>query len=292
MVITEPDHLETVQAACKGVPGSEIQIFVLDNKAKGALTDCRANESLANGCNGHVAAPEEILSVAALLTHGSSDWIRITDEKTARETTACMFPTSGTTGLPKLCRLSHYAEIAKNISIQSEGKDYDVKSLVSIPLFHIFGAALIHVNPIRRGEPVYIMARFDLKKYASTIQKYGITDTATTPQMVVYLLKSGLPLKDMLSTLRYVWCGSAPIDTAVLSRFYEMLPSNAIITGTWGMSETGAQTCFKWPERDTTGSVGRLTPGTEIRYVLANFRLNQTLKVEIRADSLFDVQTH
>lgn len=111
------------------------------------------------------------------------------------------------------------------------------------------------------------MSRFDLKKYAATIQKYGITDTAATPQMIVYLLKSGLHLRDMLSSLRYIWCGSAPIDAAVLNRFYEVLLPKAIITGLWGMSETGAQTFFTWPERDMTRSVGRLSPGTEIRCV-------------------------
>ena len=286
MVITEPDHLETVLAACKGIPDSEIQIFALDKKATDALTDVKASECVANGC---MAAPEATPSVASLLTHGSSDWMRITDEKTARATTACMFSTSGTTGMPKLCRLSHHAEIAKNISIQSEGKDYDVRSLISVPLFHIFGAALIHIDPIRKGEPVYIMSRFDLKKYTSMIQKYGITDTATTPQMVIYLLKSGLPLKDLLQTLRYVWCGSAPINAAVLKRFYDVLAPNAIITGLWGMSETGGHTCFRWPERDTTGSVGRLTPGTEIRCVLGILQLNQPLKMEVHADNLFDV---
>jgi acyl-CoA synthetase (AMP-forming)/AMP-acid ligase II len=270
VVITVPDHLATVQAACKGVPDSKIKIFVLDEEAKTALAHVGLGEaSVTKGLNGHCTAPENenAPSVASLLAHGSSDWMRITDEKTARETTACLFPTSGTTGMPKLCRLSHHAEIAKNLSFQSEGKDYQVRTLVSVPLFHIFGAALVHVNAIRRGEPVYVMSRFDLKKYATAIQKYSITDTATTPLMVVYLLKSGLPLRELLSSLRYIWCGSAPIDAAVLNRFYEVLSPKAIITGLWGMSETGAQTFFKWPERDMTGSVGRLSPGTEIRCV-------------------------
>jgi acyl-CoA synthetase (AMP-forming)/AMP-acid ligase II len=270
VVITAPDHLATVQAACKGVPDSEIKIFVLDKAARTALADVGLGEvGVTKGLNGHCAAPDNdnVPSAASLLAHGSSDWMRITDEKTARETTACLFSTSGTTGMPKLCRLSHHAEIAKNLSFQSEGKDYQVKTLVSVPLFHIFGAALVHVNAIRRGEPVYVMSRFDLKKYATAIQKYGITDTAATPQMVVYLLKSGLPLRDMLSSLQYIWCGSAPIDATVLNKFYEVLSPKAIITGLWGMSETGPQTFFKWPERDMTGSVGRLSPGTEIRCV-------------------------
>ena len=65
------------------------------------------------------------------------------------------------------------------------GKGFDVESLVSIPPFHILGAGLIHVDPIRKGEPVYIMSRFDLKRYVSMIERYGVTDIACTPLIVL-----------------------------------------------------------------------------------------------------------
>jgi acyl-coenzyme A synthetase/AMP-(fatty) acid ligase len=93
--------------------------------------------------------------------------------------------------------------------------------------------------------PVYVLSKFDIKKYVAGIQKYGITDTATAPLMIVYLLKSGLPLKDMLGSLRYIWCGSAPIDAATLNSFYDVLDPEAMIAGIWGMSETGGPYCLQ-----------------------------------------------
>ncbi|RDW56562.1 hypothetical protein BP6252_14090 [Coleophoma cylindrospora] len=273
VVITVPDYLEAAKEACQALPNSNIKIFVLDEAAQSELLKSRGELDAAilpPTAVEDVVAPLSCAgspSVTSLLSHGFSDWMRINNEQTARDTTACMFPTSGTTGLPKLCRLSHYSEVAKDIAIQSEGKDYEVKTLMTLPLFHIFGAALVHINPLRRGEPVYILPRFDLKKFANAIQEHSITDTATTPLIVLNMLKSGLPLSDLLSSLRFIWCGSSPIDAAVLNKFYEVLSPRAIVTGLWGMSEIGGLTFFKFPERDTTGSVGRLSPGATIKLI-------------------------
>jgi len=110
-----------------------------------------------------------------------------------------------------------------------------------------------------------VMSRFDLVKYVSAVHKYSITDTATAPLMLIYMLKPGLPLKEKLASLRYIWNGSAPVDSATLTEFLGVLSPQAMIAGIWGMSETGAQTAFKWFERDATGSVGRIVPGVEMK---------------------------
>lgn len=138
-----------------------------------------------------------------------------------------------------------------------------------LPFFNLFASGLVHVDPLRKGEPVYVLSRFDIQKFVSGIHKHRITDTAMAPLMIIYLLKSGLPLKEMLSSLRYIWCGSAPIDAATLNSFYDVLSPEAMIAGIWGMSETGAQTAFKWFEQDITGSVGRVVPGTEMKYYIS-----------------------
>jgi acyl-CoA synthetase (AMP-forming)/AMP-acid ligase II len=263
VVITGPDHVANVQAACKENPDLAVKIFVLDEAAENALANPVDVETAPNGLNESTtdAAP----SVTALLNQGNSDWFRITDVKTAKETIACMFSTSGTTGLPKVSQLSHHALVAQNISVQSVGKNYPVRHLISLPFFNMFASGIVHIDPIRKGEPVYVLSKFDIKKYVSGIQKYRITDTATAPLMIVYLLKLGGPLKEMLSSLRYIWNGSAPIDAATLNAFYDVLSPEAMIAGIWGMSETGAHTAFKWFERDTTGSVGRVVPGAEMK---------------------------
>lgn len=114
---------------------------------------------------------------------------------------------------------------------------------------------------------MYVSAKFDSKVFVVRIARYQITDTTTAPLMLVYMLKAGIPgLKNLLSSLRYIWNGSAPIDAKTLNAFYELLSPQCMIVGIWGMSEKGAQTAFKWFERDDTGNVGRIVPGTEVKY--------------------------
>lgn len=43
--------------------------------------------------------------------YGEEDWVGIADEQTAKSTTAALFATSGTSGLPKVAALSHTALI-------------------------------------------------------------------------------------------------------------------------------------------------------------------------------------
>jgi acyl-CoA synthetase (AMP-forming)/AMP-acid ligase II len=265
VVITAPDHLSNVQAACKDHPDAGTKIFVLDSAAEAALSGPVDTGPVTNGIDGSHETGGKVPSVAGLLEHGSSDWMRIKDLETAKETIACMFSTSGTTGLPKVSQLSHHALIAQNVSVQSEGKDYHVKRLISLPFFNMFASGIVHIDPLRNGEPMYVLTRFDLLKFVSGIHKYGITDTATAPLMLVYMLKCGIPLQEKLSSLRYIWNGSAPIDAETLNNFLDLLSPEAMIAGIWGMSETGAQTAFRWFERDTTGSVGRIIPGVEMK---------------------------
>lgn len=260
VIITAPEHLANVQAACKESGETATKIFVLDAAAYEALTGI-PTVNKQKGQLESQAAP----SVAELLTHGSSDWNRITDIKTAKETMCCMFSTSGTTGLPKVSQLSHYAIIAQNPAIRSLNKNYEERHLMSLPFFNLFASGIVHVNPLRWGTPMYTMARFDIAKYVESIHKYQITDTATAPLMLIYLLKSGLPLKEKLASLRYIFNGSAPVDAETLREFYSVLSPEAMISGIWGMSETGCQTSFKWFERDASGSVGRIMDGVEMK---------------------------
>jgi acyl-CoA synthetase (AMP-forming)/AMP-acid ligase II len=111
------------------------------------------------------------------------------------------------------------------------------------------------------------MRRFELKPFLANIEKYEINEFLVVPPIVIAIIKSGLGDKYSLKTIRSVQIGAAPLGRASQERFRQMLPPSALVNQVWGMTET---TClcleFNWPEKDDTGSVGRLIPNMEAKY--------------------------
>lgn len=65
--------------------------------------------------------------VQELLRHGEADWVTFTDEDEAKDTTAALLSTSGTTGLPKAAMISHYSCVVENVILEdSPRKPYRV----------------------------------------------------------------------------------------------------------------------------------------------------------------------
>jgi len=200
-----------------------------------------------------------------LLHYGEQDWIRFNNEKRAKSTTAALLSTSGTTGMPKAASLSHYAHVAAGISMKSiTKKPYAISRLISLPQFHAFAAPLAHISPLKSGCTTYIMSRFELYKFTKYIHRYGITETAVVPPMVAGFVKGGIS-PHLLESLRVLWCAGSPLSQALNESMYELLHESAIVSQVWGMTELGWVSTFQWPERDMSGSVGRLLPNMEAR---------------------------
>lgn len=52
-----------------------------------------------------------------LLRYGESDWLRFSDDETAKKTPAALFTTSGTTGFPKAAIQTHYSLIQQHLGV-------------------------------------------------------------------------------------------------------------------------------------------------------------------------------
>jgi acyl-CoA synthetase (AMP-forming)/AMP-acid ligase II len=181
------------------------------------------------------------------------------------ETPAAMFTTSGTGGLPKGALISHHAIVMHHLSILYQ-VPYDASRLMSLPMFHLFGALFTHIFPIRYGQPLYILPKFDVEQYVRTIYIYRITETYMVPAMVQALNRcSDLALSEFLTSLRYVGVAGAAIDADSVRHFQEKLHQHAQISQLWGMTEMGIAFQIRYGERDDTGSIGRLLPNYEIK---------------------------
>ena len=65
-----------------------------------------------------------------LLQHGEADWVKFKDADEAKETTAVLLSTSGTSGHPKAAMISHYNCIMQNIMLDdTKRKPYNASLL-------------------------------------------------------------------------------------------------------------------------------------------------------------------
>jgi acyl-CoA synthetase (AMP-forming)/AMP-acid ligase II len=114
-----------------------------------------------------------------------------------------------------------------------------------------------------------MMRRFDLETYLISNEKYQTTDLAVVPPMAIAILTSPFSrTRPFLHSIKNVNCGAAPLDKEVQTRFRTLLKEGTPFTQVWGLTETSAiATMFTYPEHDDTGSVGRLVPNLEAKYV-------------------------
>lgn len=108
-LITEPELLPKVATVVETLGVSSSNVFVLDNTGP--------------------AVPPDWSSVSELMIHGESNWVKFHTAGDAKNTTAALLLTSGTTGLPKAAMISHYSLVMLNILLNDSGrKPYDVAS--------------------------------------------------------------------------------------------------------------------------------------------------------------------
>ncbi|GAD97518.1 hypothetical protein AN0054.2 [Paecilomyces variotii No. 5] len=275
-IITTPEGLPNVFKATVAKGILPRQICVLDeysieflepffSSTPSGVADDKPDVPM-SGTNNSSSSSRQCLNIADLLEHGESDWISFDDETTAKATPAAMFTTSGTGGLPKGAILSHYALVSQHSIINYE-VPYDPVRLMSIPMFHLFGALWAHMFPIRYGQPVYILPRFNLEQYIDSVARFQITETYMVPAMVHALNRYSGPNQDRLSSLRYIGIAGASIDAAAMLRCKSKLHRDANVSQIWGMTEAGVMFQMRYGEQDSTASIGRQLQGTEVKLI-------------------------
>jgi len=282
-LIVEPELLSKALKAAKEAGIRRSRIFVFDHHTPVSIP-YRESENWGEG----LGAEEkwgELRSWRALMQYGESDWVRWDDEKRSKETTAARLFSSGTTGLPKAVEMTHYNFIAQHTMVlEYKPKDYEVSlasynaldmrlttqvvRLLCTPMFHVSNVPRAHTSPLRSGLKTYIMRRFHLESWLRNIERFQITECNTVPPMVIQVINSPLVHKYSLQSIRYGWCGAAPLAAEPQARMKALLSADAGFNQVWGMSETSCiATMLHYPEHDPTGSVGRFLPNHDAKVV-------------------------
>ncbi|KAF2718043.1 AMP-binding enzyme [Polychaeton citri CBS 116435] len=253
-VLVQPALLEAMEKACQqaGLPRDRIIIF---------------------NPNGE-PCPPGYLQWSDLLSHGEKDWIRFNDLETAKNTTAALLFSSGTTGLPKAAILSHYNFVAQQTLVyDTQDRPWTPIRLYALPMFHAAMTPSACCGPLREGGEGYVLPRFDPEAWFWANERYKVTDIAFVPATAIMTVNSPLRYKYSLKSARVAFCGAAPMDKMLQARVQDLMGEGATITQVWGMTETSCIcTRFKYPEYDDTGSVGRALVGIDLKLVDDNGR--------------------
>jgi long-chain acyl-CoA synthetase len=186
-------------------------------------------------------------------------------ERNADDTAAILY-TSGTTGAPKGAQITERnlrscAEVFGEVLELSEAD----RIATALPLFHIFGQAVILGSALLAGASVSLQARFDPDALVELVRRDRSTVLAGVPTMYSAMLGSGADAgPDDFAGLRLAASGGASLPGEILRRF-EARYGCAILEG-YGLTEsTGAATFNGLHRERKVGSVGIALPGTEVR---------------------------
>jgi len=197
-------------------------------------------------------------------------------EPMAKQPTAALVYTTGTTGKPKGVMLSHrnllfVAAVSSRLRGLAPG---DVAYGV-LPISHVYGLASVLLGTLYAGACLRLEARFSPRAMLDAIRGGELSIVQGVPAMYARLLElcalDGVQAP-LASTLRFAYAGGSPLDP-LLKREVESLLGVPLHNG-YGLTEaapTVCQTRLDAPRVDT--SVGHPIPGVEVRVDAPDGRL-------------------
>lgn len=212
------------------------------------------------------------------------DWPNITNQRALEEITTCLLYSSGTTGLPKGVRISHWSLVSNNVCTmdvgrryrarcQREGRDFLMDTIAHLPMNNIAGISLYATCPFYMGGTTWWMKSYDFDCFLEYHRRYRPVYQFTVPPVWLRIAKSD-KVTDHFDGLEVAVTGAAPIGESVIRDVRKKLGrGRAHIAQTWGTTETtGVITATDWPAYadQKIWSVGELCPNVVLRVVNDN----------------------
>ena len=194
-------------------------------------------------------------------------------EQLGRADTAALFYTSGTTGHPKGVPTTHEAfvtntENAVRCLDQPRDLGEGMRTLISVPLFHVTGCNSQLLAATRLGGASVIMPALNLDELIATLTAERISVMVTVPAIYALMLRHKAFAGADVSGVRWVGYGGAPIAPSLVGSVQKAFPQAAVFNA-YGMTES-ASLMTVLPDRDAVehaGSVGYAVPSVDLGLV-------------------------
>jgi len=178
---------------------------------------------------------------------------------------AAMLYTSGTTGAPKGCLLSHgnfWYKAREYLTLHAWTAED--RCLVAVPYFHIFGAlGCVAANALARSTQV-LMEVFDPEEAMRLIERERVTIFSGVPTMFITMLGHPRFREFDLRSLRTGTIGAAPVPVEMMRKILDREQGLGMdATVVYGLTEATGGTHFTRlgdPLDKRVATVGRVTP--------------------------------
>ena len=178
--------------------------------------------------------------------------------------------TSGTTGRPKGALITHANLIVQHCFLNAIewGLDRDDRFLVTTPLAHRTGLARM-LNALLLGATLIVMDRFDPAGAIDAIERERVTALGMVPTICRMLMPLLEEQAERCASLRHLIVTGEAFPVDLKRRLIELLPAIRLHSF-FAMTEVGSVTSLEHDEQFShPGSVGRPTPGVEVKLVNA-----------------------
>lgn len=210
-----------------------------------------------------VALREEAAQPEPSFRRAISEGEPLEPQEAARDETALLAYTSGTTGRPKGVPLSH-ANLLSSIRAAMKAWRWGPEDVLvhALPLSHQHGLGGVHAT-LLSGARAVVHDRFDPEVFCTTIEAERATVIFAVP--AIYERLAEWDGEADFSSLRLAVSGSAALSPALARRVSELLRLDVLER--YGSTESGLSVSNPYDGLRKLGSVGMPLPGTELSVV-------------------------
>lgn len=193
----------------------------------------------------------------------------LSDRQIRGEEIAAYFHTGGTTGSPKIARLTH-GNIAFVSQVYAQRSAYKGRfpTLCGLPLFHIYGCVPAGIATLFGGRCLLMMTAGGFRTPEVVrncwhhVARFGVRGFATVPAVLARLLEVS-PEGEDISCLEEITSGAAPLPTSLKTAFEKRF--GIPVTNGYGMTESTGLLARPYADHQPpAGSVGMRLPYMEM----------------------------
>ncbi|KAF4947763.1 hypothetical protein FGADI_10157 [Fusarium gaditjirri] len=201
------------------------------------------------------------VSVEDLINEGSKleeleklQWVQ---GQGARQTAFLCF-SSGTSGLPHVT----YDSVARR------KRGVETQAVTGfLPFSHIYGLVIAAHTCTWRGDQVIVLPKFDFNDFLKSVQEFKIRQLLVVPPIIIQVLRfKDICAKYDLSSVKFVYCGAAPLGEETIQDMKNLYPDWTIAQA-YGMTETATVVTTSSEDDVFTKGSGSLLPGIKAKII-------------------------